>query len=52
MWASISETAKCAEFEDADPIVSALSPVPGGVGAVTTAVLISHITDAAKKLIK
>jgi len=40
------------EFEDAEPIVSALSPVPGGVGAVTTAVLISHITDAAKKLIK
>lgn len=40
------------EFEEAEPIISALSPVPGGVGAVTTAVLISHITDAAKKLIK
>ncbi len=40
------------EFNEAEPIVSALTPVPGGVGAVTTAVLISHITDAAKKLIK
>lgn len=35
--------------EDADPIVSAYSPVPGGVGSVTTAVLISHVIEAAKK---
>ena len=33
--------------EEAEPIVSALTPVPGGVGAVTTAVLVSHVTEAA-----
>ena len=34
---------------DADDIVAAYSPVPGGVGAVTTAVLMSHIVEAAKR---
>ena len=33
--------------EEAAPIVSALTPVPGGVGAVTTAVLVSHVAEAA-----
>lgn len=33
--------------EEAEAIVSALTPVPGGVGAVTTAVLVSHVTEAA-----
>lgn len=33
--------------EEAEPIVSALTPVPGGVGAVTTAVLVSHVAEAA-----
>jgi methylenetetrahydrofolate dehydrogenase (NADP+) / methenyltetrahydrofolate cyclohydrolase len=34
---------------DVDPTVAdvaALSPVPGGVGPVTTAVLLRHVTDA------
>ena len=35
--------------EEAERIVSALTPVPGGVGAVTTAVLVSHVTEAAKR---
>ena len=35
--------------EDADAIVSALTPVPGGVGAVTTAVLVSHVAEAAMR---
>lgn len=35
--------------EEAETIVSALTPVPGGVGAVTTAVLVSHVTEAAKR---
>ena len=39
------------EFADADPVVAALSPVPGGVGSVTTAILASHIVEAAKKLL-
>jgi len=33
--------------EEAEAIVSALTPVPGGVGAVTTAVLVSHVAEAA-----
>jgi len=35
-------------FEDAEPIVAAITPVPGGVGAVTTSVLVSHVVRAAK----
>lgn len=35
--------------EEAEPIVSALTPVPGGVGAVTTAVLVSHVAEAAMR---
>ena len=37
---------------DVDPTVAdvaALSPVPGGVGPVTTAVLLRHVTDAASR---
>lgn len=33
--------------EDAEAIVGAYTPVPGGVGAVTTAVLLSHVVNAA-----
>jgi len=29
--------------------VSAITPVPGGVGTVTTSVLVSHVVEAAKK---
>lgn len=35
--------------EEAEAIVSALTPVPGGVGAVTTAVLVSHVAEAAAR---
>lgn len=35
--------------EEAEAIVSSLTPVPGGVGAVTTAVLVSHVTEAARR---
>jgi methylenetetrahydrofolate dehydrogenase (NADP+)/methenyltetrahydrofolate cyclohydrolase len=37
--------------EDADLIVRAYTPVPGGVGAVTTSVLVSHVAVAAKKML-
>ena len=37
------------KFEEAEPIVSAITPVPGGVGAVTTSVLVSHVVDAAER---
>jgi len=36
-------------FEEAEPIVAAITPVPGGVGTVTTSVLVSHVIEAAGK---
>ncbi len=36
-------------FEEAEPVVSAVTPVPGGVGAVTTAVLCAHVVEAAER---
>ena len=36
-------------FEDAEQIVEAITPVPGGVGTVTTSVLVSHVVEAAEK---
>lgn len=39
------------KFDDAEPIVKAITPVPGGVGTVTTSVLVSHVVEAAKKLL-
>ncbi len=38
-----------AVFEEIEPIVDAITPVPGGVGAVTTSVLIGHVVEAAKR---
>ena len=34
-------------FDDAEKVVSAITPVPGGVGSVTTAVLAKHVYEAA-----
>jgi len=36
-------------FDDAEPIVAAITPVPGGVGTVTTSVLISHVVESAAR---
>ena len=36
-------------FDEAEPVVGAITPVPGGVGTVTTGVLVSHVVEAAKK---
>ena len=36
-------------FEEAEAIVDAITPVPGGVGSVTTSVLASHVVEAAKR---
>ena len=41
-----------AKFEEVEPIVKAITPVPGGVGSVTTCVLISHVIEAAKRAAK
>ncbi len=38
------------KFDEAEPMVSAITPVPGGVGAVTTSVLAKHVVDAAERL--
>ena len=37
-------------FEEVEPIVEAITPVPGGVGSVTTAVLVSHVVEAAQQV--
>ena len=36
-------------YAEAEPIVDAITPVPGGVGSVTTSVLLAHVVDAAKR---
>ena len=36
-------------FDEVSDIVEAITPVPGGVGGVTTAVLVSHVVEAAKR---
>lgn len=36
-------------FDEAEPVVDAITPVPGGVGSVTTAILASHVVEAARK---
>ncbi len=36
------------DFAQAEPIVAAISPVPAGVGSVTTAVLCKHVIEAAE----
>lgn len=38
-----------AVFEEVEPIVDAITPVPGGVGSVTTSVLIGHVVQAAER---
>ncbi len=39
-----------AVFEEVEPIVDAITPVPGGVGSVTTSVLMKHVVEAAEKI--
>jgi len=38
-----------AVFEEVGPIVAAITPVPGGVGTVTTSVLMKHVVEAAER---
>lgn len=40
------------DFDTVEPIVSAITPVPGGVGSVTTAVLAKHVVSAAEAMSK
>lgn len=36
-------------FDEVEPIVDSITPVPGGVGSVTTSVLINHVVEACKR---
>ena len=36
-------------FAEAEPVAAAITPVPGGVGAMTTSVLAAHVVEAAQK---
>ncbi len=38
-----------AVFAEVEPIVEAITPVPGGVGSVTTSVLMKHVIEAAER---
>ena len=38
-----------AVFSEVEPIVDAITPVPGGVGGVTNVVLIGHVVEAAER---
>ena len=35
-------------YDEAEPVAGAITPVPGGVGAVTTSVLVAHVVAAAE----
>ena len=36
-------------YDEVEPIVAAITPVPGGVGSVTTAILARHVVEAAER---
>lgn len=40
------------DFAAAEPVVAAITPVPGGVGTVTTSVLVKHVIEAAKRTVQ
>ena len=37
-------------YQEVAPVVGAITPVPGGVGAITTAVLAKHVVEAAERM--
>ena len=39
-------------FDQVESIVDAITPVPGGVGSVTTSVLVGHVVEAAARTLK
>ena len=40
------------DFDAVEPVVRAITPVPGGVGSVTSTVLMKHVVEAAAKTAK
>lgn len=39
-------------FDEVQPLVENITPVPGGVGSVTTSILINHVVEACKRQCK
>jgi len=39
------------DFQEAEPIVAAITPVPGGVGAMTSSVLAGHVIASAQRVL-
>ena len=37
------------DFDEAEKTAAMITPVPGGVGSVTSAVLMKHVAEAAEK---
>lgn len=37
------------DYDSVESVVAAITPVPGGVGSVTTSVLVSHVVEAASR---
>jgi len=37
-------------FDKVEPIAGAITPVPGGVGTVTSMVLVKHVVEAAERI--
>ena len=37
------------DYDAVEPVVEAITPVPGGVGSVTTSVLVGHVAEAAER---
>ena len=33
-------------FEEVEPVVDKITPVPGGIGSITTSVLLNHVVTA------
>ncbi|QNM05863.1 bifunctional 5,10-methylenetetrahydrofolate dehydrogenase/5,10-methenyltetrahydrofolate cyclohydrolase [Qiania dongpingensis] len=40
------------KYDTVEPVVDAITPVPGGVGAVTTSVLVGHVVEAAMRTVE
>ncbi len=40
------------DFAQVEPVVTGITPVPGGVGAVTNRVLLKHVIDAAQRVLQ
>ena len=52
MLALIGKLVGDVDSDAAEPVVNAITPVPGGVGAVTTAILAKHVIEAAERASK